>query len=285
VTQSDKRFLWCNTDLCEERDSTGASVTKRFFGQGEQISDTSYFLTRDHLGSVRETTDGTGTLRDRYEYDTYGKRIKLLSEVESDFAFTGHYIHIASGLDLTLFRAYDTDVGRWISRDPIEEQGGLNLYAYVGGNPVNYVDPNGDVIVVIAAIVGGAIIVASMVAYLSSKKDYYTVTKPTSTDYLEELTKRHDVIPNNLIDLADTAKCTADTLGGTSATLKPPTLPDSLWEAFVDYYHLGLGLFVDWSWNQKNQPKTPNPQKNPNSLIYLGPKVSIEEQRKHNLYH
>jgi hypothetical protein len=176
-------------------------------------------------------------------------------------------------------------VGRWISRDPIEEQGGLNLYAYVGGNPVNYVDPNGDVIVVIAAIVGGAIIVASMVAYLSSKKDYYTVTKPTSTDYLEELTKRHDVIPNNLIDLADTAKCTADTLGGTSATLKPPTLPDSLWEAFVDYYHLGLGLFVDWSWNQKNQPKTPNPQKNPNSLIYLGPKVSIEEQRKHNLYH
>jgi RHS repeat-associated protein len=50
---------------------------------------------------------------------------------------------------LTRYRAYitggtvDFAGGRWLSRDPIAEQGGINLYGYVGGNPVNWVDPLG----------------------------------------------------------------------------------------------------------------------------------------------
>jgi RHS repeat-associated protein len=51
--------------------------------------------------------------------------------------------HAPSGLYLTKYRAYDPKDGRWLSRDPIEEAGGINLYAYVGGNPVNYNDPLG----------------------------------------------------------------------------------------------------------------------------------------------
>lgn len=44
---------------------------------------------------------------------------------------------------MALFRAYDPDLGRWINRDPLGEAGGLNLYAYCSGNPVNLVDPEG----------------------------------------------------------------------------------------------------------------------------------------------
>src|SRR5258706_2607264 len=46
-TTSDKRFVWCSTELCEERDSTGATVTRRFLGHGEPIPRTHYFITRD----------------------------------------------------------------------------------------------------------------------------------------------------------------------------------------------------------------------------------------------
>jgi RHS repeat-associated protein len=143
AVQSDKRFQWCGTQLCEERDSTGSNVTKRFFGEGEQISGANYFFTRDHLGSVREITDGNETMRARHAFDPYGRSIKVSGDLDVDFAFTGHYFHSSSGLHLTLFRAYDSDLARWLSRDPIGGLGGINLYRYVNGNPINSVDPLG----------------------------------------------------------------------------------------------------------------------------------------------
>jgi RHS repeat-associated protein len=151
VTASDKRFVWVSTELAEERDATGALVTKRFFGQGEQqwsMIDNqpvcqNFYYTRDHLGSVREMTDVGGVVRARYEYDPYGVRSKVSGDLDADFGFTGHYYHAPSDLHLALYRAYDAGTGRWLSRDPIAEKGGLNLYAYCGNNPINGVDPLG----------------------------------------------------------------------------------------------------------------------------------------------
>ncbi len=139
-----RRWLWNGTQIAEERDAAGTTIKKRYYSQGEQrlggADAGSYFYTRDHLGSIREITDSTATVRARYDYDPYGKRTKLSGDLDCDFAFTGHYYHAATSLHLTLFRAYDADLGRWLSADPIGEAGGLNLYRYVGGDPVNLVD-------------------------------------------------------------------------------------------------------------------------------------------------
>ncbi|HEX5153581.1 MAG TPA: RHS repeat-associated core domain-containing protein [Parafilimonas sp.] len=131
-----KRWLWCGTELCEERSVNGSTVTKRFFPQGEQIGTAKYYFTRDHLGSIRELTDMNGNLVTRYEYTPYGRRVLVSGTVNADFGFTGHYYDTASALCLALYRAYDANLGRWLSRDPIGEKGGLNLYGYVQNKPI-----------------------------------------------------------------------------------------------------------------------------------------------------
>ena len=142
---STKQFVWCPGDAqpCEERDGSN-NVTKRFYPQGMQVGSTNYYYTRDHLGSVRELTDNSGVVQTRYDYDPYGRRTKLSGSLDADFGFTGHYYHQPSGLDLTLYRAYDADLGRWISRDPIGEAGGINFYGYAGNNSINFVDLFGN---------------------------------------------------------------------------------------------------------------------------------------------
>ena len=64
---------------------------------------------------------------------------------ETEIGYTGHHYHIGSGLVLTLYRAYDSVTGRWLSTDPLGEGSNVqgNLYNYVGNNPINYWDPLG----------------------------------------------------------------------------------------------------------------------------------------------
>jgi RHS repeat-associated protein len=139
---STKNLLWNGTEICEERD-TGNNVTKRYYGQGMQVGSTNYFYTRDHLGSIREVSDSAGMVQARYDYDAYGRRTKLAGNIDADFGFTGHYYHLPSALSFAFYRAYDAEFGRWISRDPIAETAGTNLYAYVRGDPVALSDPTG----------------------------------------------------------------------------------------------------------------------------------------------
>ena len=136
VTTSDRHLVWCEFVLCEERDATGASVTKRFFDERVQHRGSSYFYSVDHLGSVRELADNGGTVRARYDYDAWGRRTKVAGETDADIGFTGHYEHAPSGLTLAQYRAYDANSGRWISEDPIGLFGGLDKYTYVDGNPL-----------------------------------------------------------------------------------------------------------------------------------------------------
>ncbi len=50
-----------------------------------------FFYTRDHLGSIREVTDSTGTVVARYDYDAWGKQVATLGNITaSDFGYTGH---------------------------------------------------------------------------------------------------------------------------------------------------------------------------------------------------
>ena len=130
-----KTFVWCNDILCQERDVTGHTVTKQFFGQGEQISGTNYYYTFDHLGSVRELTDSSGNVQASYDYDSYGRQTVLSQAVTADFGYTGFYMNHSSGLDLTWFRAYDPNKGRWLNRDPLDDLSSNPMAQIILGGP------------------------------------------------------------------------------------------------------------------------------------------------------
>jgi uncharacterized protein RhaS with RHS repeats len=79
-----RRFVWCDNEICEERDFSGG-VAKRYFRQGVKLKSSpsigAFFYTRDHLGSIREVTDGSGTVRARYAYDPWGRRSRLTGDL------------------------------------------------------------------------------------------------------------------------------------------------------------------------------------------------------------
>jgi RHS repeat-associated protein len=145
----DRRFVWSGHELCEERTPSG-SLLKRFYNQGISVESgpvpESFFYTRDHLNSVREVTDSTGSVVATFSYDPYGRRVQLFGTTGFDFGFSGLFWIDSVEHYVTRFRVYDPTVGRWITRDPLagaEPTQGPNLYSYVSNDPINRMDPLG----------------------------------------------------------------------------------------------------------------------------------------------
>jgi RHS repeat-associated protein len=159
VLQTNVRYFYGDTGVLQERSADGGTVLKTYSAQGEIDSSTTpptpRYFTRDHLGSVREVVAQNGTLLARYDYKPYGKRVQVSGTYEAAKGYTGHDYHAASDLILTRYRAYDPSSGRWLSSDPIEEAGGLNLYGYAGNDPVNKIDALGDFPESLPILIGG----------------------------------------------------------------------------------------------------------------------------------
>ena len=102
-----------------------------------------YFFINDHLGTPQRLVTSTGETVWRAAYLPYGEAQVTVGTVSNNMRFPGQYFDSETGLHYNWHRFYDPATGRYISADPIGLDGGINLYAYVGGNPVNWIDPWG----------------------------------------------------------------------------------------------------------------------------------------------
>jgi RHS repeat-associated protein len=99
-----------------------------------------YFL-QDHLGSTIGLAKANGTLNNSASYDSFGN---LSGTMPIRYHFTGREYDADIGLHYYRARWYDSKLGRFISEDPIGFAGGdVNLYGYVGNNPIQKIDPLG----------------------------------------------------------------------------------------------------------------------------------------------
>lgn len=98
----------------------------------------------DGTGHTVAITDKDNAVKNRYAYSPYGKVLSQ-EQLAQPFKYAGQVGILTETDNLYYMRAryYDADVGRFISEDPAGFIDGPNLYAYVGGNPTNLVDPTG----------------------------------------------------------------------------------------------------------------------------------------------
>ncbi len=132
-----KSFLW-GMDLSGSRQGAGGVGGLLAVNDGSA----SYYPTYDANGNVSEYLDSTGAVVAHYEYDPFGITTVATGTKIADFAhrFSTKPLDPETGLYYYGYRYYDPVTGRWPSRDPIGEDGGINLYAFLGNNGVNLID-------------------------------------------------------------------------------------------------------------------------------------------------
>jgi RHS repeat-associated protein len=99
----------------------------------------------DHLGTVRNLVDNTGTVANHLTYDSYGNVIaESKPAVDSRYLYTGREFDAETGLYYYRARYYDARAGRFVGEDPIGfARRDTNLYRYVGNEPTFWGDPLG----------------------------------------------------------------------------------------------------------------------------------------------
>jgi len=104
-----------------------------------------YVPLYDGMGNVVQYVDKYGTLVAHYAYDAFGNTIQK-SGAKADelkMRFSTKYFDDEAGLYYFGHRFYSPRIARWLTRDPIEEEGGLNLYVVCDNDIVNKCDPSG----------------------------------------------------------------------------------------------------------------------------------------------
>ena len=158
VWQSNRKYVYDGFNLIAETDWSGNIKRTYVWGLDEsgslqgaggvggllmirdEATAKEYFVMNDGKGNVNGILNAeTGSLVAAYEYGPFGEPLRASGTFADDnnFRFSTKFTDPESGLVYFGLRHYNPSMGRFISRDPIGEAGGLNLYGFVGNDPVN----------------------------------------------------------------------------------------------------------------------------------------------------
>ncbi len=144
-----EKYLWANLTTLLAIYDKDDSLVQRFNYTNQRMptsmtqDNETYYLHYDQVGTLRAISDTNHNIIKEVTYDTYGN---ILSDTNLNipFGFAGGIHDKDTNLVHFGYREYDPHTGKWTAKDPIDFSGGdSNLYGYVLGDPVNFVDPSG----------------------------------------------------------------------------------------------------------------------------------------------
>ena len=155
------RFQWAGTQLLSETVDDGKTRCRRdYLFCPEYLTPlafregTSVFCI--HSGRLQEplcVTDAAGGIVWEADYLAFGKAQILVDRVRLPIRLPGQYHDEETGLHYSIARYYDSDLGRFLSPDPARSPGATcNYYLYCDGDPLNRIDPTGDISLTLATV-------------------------------------------------------------------------------------------------------------------------------------
>ncbi len=158
-------------------------------GNGETVgfnyNGTEYFYLKSAQGDIAGITDASGNVVAEYVYDSWGKMLSVKDASGTEITdssniakinplrYRGYYYDSELGLYYLNARYYDPEIGRFINADDEDflldkDNNAYNLFAYCYNNPINYLDPSGEIAVaddVLIVYAAGATATMTLTAY------------------------------------------------------------------------------------------------------------------------
>jgi len=153
-----------------------------------------YNYTYDGNGNVAVIVSAAnGTVAGQWEYGPFGEVIRATGPMAkaNPIRFSTKYQDDETKLYYYGYRYYDSGVGSWFSRDPVEEGGGLNIYDFLANNPLNEYDLFGMKIMgCIDSYLSGTLKLKEGIDYSKSKDGTYSALRDVQTanhnEYLDD---------------------------------------------------------------------------------------------------
>ena len=163
TADAETTFLYDDWNLIYEREVSGNTTNETFYYWGKDLSGklqgaggvggllylkrngTIYAPHYDAYGNILRYTDAAGNVVAEYTYNAFGGAISSFGPLADVFRirYSTKYLDAETDLYYYGYRFYSPVLRRWLTRDPLEEEGGKNLYVFCGNKPIYVYDIDG----------------------------------------------------------------------------------------------------------------------------------------------
>jgi RHS repeat-associated protein len=186
------RYEWAGTQLLAEVVERGGAAVRRDYLVCPEFLSPLAFREESrtyavHCGRLQEplcVTDPAGRVVWKADYLAFGRARVGVERVRQPWRLPGQYHDDETGLHYSLARYYDPDLGRYLAVDPRRTPGAsLNYYTYCDGDPLNRIDPTGEISLTLGTVLLAMAVGAAVGAAIGAGVELYRQRNQEHTDW------------------------------------------------------------------------------------------------------